>query len=72
LAGPVTRTTNLDFFLARAEQARAEGEAAILDHVRQRCERSQAAWNALADRADRSERLREAEALRKEEQSLQP
>ncbi|MEO7276849.1 MAG: hypothetical protein ABIW33_02365 [Sphingomicrobium sp.] len=72
MAGPVTRTTNLDFFLARAEQARVEGEAAILDHVRQRCERSQAAWNALADRADRSERMREAEALRKEEQSLQP
>jgi len=65
LTGPVVRSTNLDFFLARAEQARAEADAATLDHVRERCRRSEAAWTALADRAERSERLREAEALRK-------
>ena len=65
MTGPVVRSTNLDFFLARAEQARAEADAATLDHVRERCRRSEAAWTALADRAERSERLREAEALRK-------
>ncbi len=62
-----TRNTNLEFYLARAEQARAEGEAATLDHVRERCRRSEAAWQQLADRAERSEQLKAAEALRKAE-----
>jgi hypothetical protein len=70
LADPVIRSSNLDFFLARAAQARAEGEAATLEHVRERCMRSEAAWQALADRAERSERLKEAEALRKAEAGL--
>ena len=60
MAGP-----QLEFFLARAEQARAEADAATLDHVRERCLRSEAAWTALADRAQRSERLRIEEAERK-------
>jgi len=66
----VIRSSNLDFFLARAAQARAEGEAATLDHVRERCLRSEAAWQALADRAERSERMKEAEAQRKAEAGL--
>jgi hypothetical protein len=70
LADPVIRSSNLDFFLARAAQARAEGEAATLDHVRERCLRSEAAWQALADRAERSERMKEAEAQRKAEAGL--
>jgi hypothetical protein len=70
LTEPVTRTSNLQFFLARAAQAREEGEAATLDHVRDRCRRSEEAWTALADRAQRSENLREAEAVRKAAQGL--
>ena len=70
MAGPVIRSSNLDFFLARASQARAEGDAATLDHVRERCQRSEAAWTALADKAQRSERLREEEAKRKAEAGL--
>ena len=66
----VTRSSNLTFFLARAEQARAEGEQATLDHVRERCQRSEAAWTALADKARRSERLREEEVLRKAQAGL--
>jgi hypothetical protein len=62
--------TNLDFFLARAAQARAEAEAATLDHVRERCRRSEAAWTALAHKAQRSERMREEEAKRKAEAGL--
>ena len=65
----IIRSSNLEFFLARAEQARAEAEAATLDHVRERCRRSEAAWQALADRAERSERMREADARRKAEQA---
>lgn len=59
-----------EFYRARADQARAEGEAATLSHVRDRCERSQAAWTALAERAERSEKLRAAEAERKAEAGL--
>ncbi|HEY8433092.1 MAG TPA: hypothetical protein VIK68_00610 [Sphingomicrobium sp.] len=65
MAGPIIRNSNLNFFLARAEQARAEAEAATLEHVRERCRRSEAAWQALADKAQRSERMRELDAERK-------
>jgi hypothetical protein len=67
LVQPVIRGSNLDFFLARVEQARAEAEAATLDHVRERCRRSEAAWAALAERAQRSEEVKIAEARRKAE-----
>jgi hypothetical protein len=66
----IIRSSNLQFFLDRAEQARAEGDAATLDCVRERCRRSEAAWQALADKAKRSERMREAEAKRKAEAGL--
>ena len=65
MSAPAIRRSSLDFFRARAEQARAEGEAATLEHVRERCQRSEAAWAALAERAERSERMRAAEAERK-------
>lgn len=65
MAGPVIRSSNLQFFLARAEQARVEAEAATLDHVRERCRRSEAAWTVLADKARRSELMRLEEADRK-------
>ena len=65
MAGPVIRSSNLEFFLARAAQARDEGDAATLEHVRERCRRSEAAWQALADKARRSEKLRIEELERK-------
>lgn len=52
-------STDLEFYLARAAQARAEAEAANLDHVRERCRRSEAAWEALADRAARTIKMRD-------------
>jgi len=64
----MANSSNLNFYLARVEQARAEGEAATLDHVRERCRRSEAAWTALADRAIRSNKLRLEEAQRKTEE----
>lgn len=51
-------STDLEFYLARAAQARDEAEAAALDHVRERCRRSEAAWTALAERAARTEEIR--------------
>ena len=71
MAGQIVRSTNLEFFLARARQARDEAEAATLDHVRERYRRSEAAWNALASQAERSERLRREDAKRKAEQVLE-
>ena len=62
--------SNLDFFRARAEAAGVEADSATLEHVRERCRRSEAAWQALADRAERSEKMGEAEALRKAEAGL--
>jgi hypothetical protein len=55
----VRHSTDLEFYLARAAQARAEAEAATLDHVRERCRRSEAAWTMLADRAERTIRMRD-------------
>ena len=68
MSGPIVRSSNLEFFRARAAEASADAEAATLDHVRERCRRSEAAWMQLADRAERSEHLREAEAARRAEQ----
>ncbi len=65
MAGPAIRSDSLEFFVARAEQARADADATTLAHVRERCLRSEAAWQALADKARRSVRLREQEAERK-------
>ena len=64
-SAPKIRNSNLEFLLSRAAQAREEWEAATLEHVRERCLRSEAAWNALADKARRGERLREEEKERK-------
>lgn len=52
-------SSNQDFYLARAAEARADAEAATLDNVRDRCLRSEAAWSQMADRVQRGERMRE-------------
>lgn len=66
----IIRNSNLQFFRARAAEARADAEAATLDHVRERCQRSEEAWEALAHKAERSERLRAEDAMRKAEAGL--
>lgn len=49
---------DFDLYQQRAAEARADADAAILDNVRERCLRAEAAWNAMADRAARTERMR--------------
>jgi hypothetical protein len=61
----VPSSTTLQFYLARAEQARADAEMATLANVRERCHRCEAAWNELASRAARTAHLRIAEEIRK-------
>jgi hypothetical protein len=57
MATPV-RQKDPQVFLARAEEARAEADAATLDNVRQRCLRSEAAWRDMAERAAKTEKMR--------------
>jgi hypothetical protein len=70
VAGPIIRSSNLTFFLARAEQARAEGDAAKRAQVGERWRPTEARWQARADRAERSEQMRQEEAQRKAEAGL--
>ena len=52
------RNSSLEFYLARAAEARREAEAATLANVRERCLRSEAAWLSMAERAERTEKMR--------------
>lgn len=50
--------SQLDFYLARAADARADAETATLANVRDRCLRAEAAWSQMAARAERGDRMR--------------
>ncbi len=52
--------TDRETFLARAAEARRDADAAMLDNVRDRCLRSEAAWSDMAARAERTEKMRAA------------
>lgn len=47
-----------EFYLARAAEAKRDADAATLDNVRDRCLRSEAAWRSMAERAERTEKMR--------------
>ena len=51
--------TDRETFLARAAEARAQANETTLDNVRDRCLRSEAAWTEMADRAARTEKMRQ-------------
>ena len=51
-------STQQQFYLDRANEARRDADAATLDNVRDRCLRSEAAWSEMAARAGRTERMR--------------
>ncbi len=50
--------TDREMYLTRAAEAREAAEAATLDNVRERCLRSEEAWMLMADRAERTEKMR--------------
>jgi hypothetical protein len=54
-----------DFYVARADEARAAADAATLDNVRERCLRAAAAWDAMATRTRRSDTMRADQEARK-------
>lgn len=53
------------YLLKMAEEARASADQAVLDNVRERCLRSEAAWLEMARRAHKAETIREDLAARK-------
>ena len=59
-------TTQHEQFTARAEEARADAEAATLDNVKERCLRAAAAWEAMAARARRTDTMRAKQLADKE------
>lgn len=57
MADPV-RHRDLETYLERADDARAQAEAATLVNVRERCLRAEAAWRQMAARAQHTEKMR--------------
>lgn len=55
----------LDFYRERAAAARRDAEAATLQNVRERCLRAAVAWDEMAARAARTERMRADSEARK-------
>ena len=53
------------FYRAQADAARARSDEATLQNVKDNHLRAAEAWDVLAARSDKSDRLREQEALRK-------
>ncbi|HEX9946031.1 MAG TPA: hypothetical protein VGA98_00670 [Allosphingosinicella sp.] len=51
-------SSQLEFYQARAAEARADAEAATLANVRDRCLRAAEAWEAMAARAQRGDTMR--------------
>jgi hypothetical protein len=59
-----------EFYLERAASSRREAEASSLENVRDRCLRAAAAWEQMAARIARSDRLRAEEEERKAARAL--
>ena len=64
--------TDRETFLARAAEARADADLAMLDNVRDRCLRSEAAWSEMAARAERTEKMRAARDAEKAAMAAAP
>jgi len=48
----------LIFYREQAAQQQGEADAALLDNVRDRCQRAADAWRLLADRIERADTMR--------------
>lgn len=67
---PATSNTTL-FYRSQADAARARSDEATLQNVKDNHLRAAAAWDVLAARSDKSDRLRAEEALRKASVALE-
>ena len=59
-----------DFYRERAAEARGRADSTDLSNVKESHIRSAMAWEMLASRSEKSDRLREAEIERKAESGL--
>ena len=50
--------TDKETYLTRAAEALKDADSTKLENVRERCLRSAAAWTEMAERAERTERMR--------------
>ena len=66
MAEPV-RQKDVETYLARAQEARAQADAATLENVRERCLRSESAWREMAARAERTDQMRAMKLAEKAE-----
>ena len=62
------RQKDRETFLARADQARADADAATLENVRERCLRSEIAWREMAARVERTDAMRASKLAEKQAQ----
>ena len=63
----MSQSNQSTFYLARADEERTKADAASLANVRDNHLRAAAAWDMLAARSVKSDRLREEEDRRKAE-----
>ena len=62
---------NPEFYRARAAEQHAAADEAVLDNVKERCERAAAAWDAMAARAERTETMRHAREAKAQEARIE-
>ena len=62
--------SELETYQSRAAECRAQAEAATLQNVKDRCLRAEEAWNGMAQRLQRHERMRAESAAAKTEEAL--
>jgi hypothetical protein len=60
-----------DFYRTRAAESARDAQEAVLDNVRERCLRAEAAWLAMADRLTYAEKMRDKHAAEKAAQIQQ-
>ncbi|MGI4877238.1 MAG: hypothetical protein ACRYG4_07110 [Janthinobacterium lividum] len=53
-----TNMSDLLFYRDQASKQQEDANAAILDNIRERCQRAANAWNSMADRLERTEEMR--------------
>ena len=63
-------STHHQFYMDRAADARRDAEAATLENVRERCLRAAAAWDDMASRVARTERMRAETEAKKAAEAL--
>ena len=59
-----------DYYRARAAEMAREASNALLDNVRERCLRSEAAWLTMAERLTHAETMRAQQVAEKAQDSL--